>query len=252
MKQFIITSFAAISVARGAAQIDPAPLLFQSGENQTALIELYTSEGCSSCPPAGAWLSQLKATPRLWKDYVPVAFHVDYWDDLGWRDRWGAKKFTARQRAYAELWGGRTIYTPEFVVNGAEWDNDDSRKGLPKPTDKKAGVLTVSSEGTNRWQVSFVPATSLQSSFDVYAALLASGLSSDVKAGENRGRRLDHDFVVLELAKGPLSKREGVFRSEFVLSSKQKPTAGRMGIAVWVAPRNRLEPLQTVGGWLGK
>src|SRR5207248_11699212 len=118
---------------------------------------------------------------------------------------------------------------PEFVLNGAEWDNEASRKGIPKPTENRVGVLTVSSGGTNRWQVSFVPATSIQQSFDIYAALLASGLSSDVKAGENRGRRLDHDFVVLELAKGPLAKRDGVFRSEFVLGSKQKPTAGRLG-----------------------
>src|SRR5579859_7181132 len=76
-------------------------LVFESRTQQTALLELYTSEGCSSCPPAEAWLSRLKGSPVLWKDFVPVAFHVDYWDYLGWRDKLGARQFSERQRAYA-------------------------------------------------------------------------------------------------------------------------------------------------------
>src|SRR6266436_651609 len=79
-------------------------LRFQSNAKQTALIELYTSEGCSSCPPAEAWLSQLKADPRLWKDFVPLAFHVDYWDYLGWRDPFASKEWTARQYRYSAAW----------------------------------------------------------------------------------------------------------------------------------------------------
>src|ERR1043166_1377606 len=75
-------------------------LSFQSSEQRTPLIELYTSEGCSSCPPAEAWLSKLKTEAGLWKDFVPVAFHVDYWDHLGWRDRFASAVFTERQRAY--------------------------------------------------------------------------------------------------------------------------------------------------------
>src|SRR5215467_12960255 len=74
---------------------------FQSGTNRAALVELYTSEGCSSCPPAEEWLSQLKIDPRLWMDFVPVAFHVDYWVYLGWRDPFGTGSFSERQRAYA-------------------------------------------------------------------------------------------------------------------------------------------------------
>src|SRR5213592_2728274 len=69
------------------------PLTFQSSGKQTALIELYTSEGCSSCPPAETWLSRLKESPGLWKDFVPLAFHVDYWDYLGWGDPWANKSF---------------------------------------------------------------------------------------------------------------------------------------------------------------
>ena len=94
---------------------------FESGETQSTLIELFTSEGCSSCPPAEKWLSALKSNQDLWKKIVPVAFHVDYWDRLGWRDRFAKREFTSRQQRYAAGWGGDSIYTPAFVVNGKEW-----------------------------------------------------------------------------------------------------------------------------------
>src|SRR5690348_8781739 len=71
---------------------------FESGDTQTPLLELYTSEGCSSCPPAEAWLSQLKKSPKLWKDFVPVSFHVDYWDYLGWKDPFAMKAYSRRQQ----------------------------------------------------------------------------------------------------------------------------------------------------------
>src|ERR1041385_689795 len=84
-------------------------ITFQSSAVQTALLELYTSEGCSSCPPAEAQLSRLKKSSGLWKDFVPVAFHVDYWDYLGWRDPWASAEFSDRQRSYAQQWRGETI-----------------------------------------------------------------------------------------------------------------------------------------------
>ena len=96
-------------------------ITFQSTDEQTSLLELFTSEGCSSCPPAETWLSGLKAAPGLWKEFVPVAFHVDYWDYLGWRDPWGAKTFSLRQHAYAKTWRIDSVYTPAFILNGKEW-----------------------------------------------------------------------------------------------------------------------------------
>ena len=97
-------------------------LKFESRAGQhTSLVELYTSEGCSSCPPAEAWLSRLVASPQLWTEIVPVAFHVDYWDNLGWRDRFASAQWTARQRTYAANWGSDSVYTPGFVRDGREW-----------------------------------------------------------------------------------------------------------------------------------
>ena len=102
---------------------DAAPIQFQSPARQVALVELYTSEGCSSCPPAESWLSGLKEKPGLWNEFVPIAFHVDYWNYLGWRDKWSSKQYSDRQRDYAGVWGSESIYTPEFVLNGKEWRN---------------------------------------------------------------------------------------------------------------------------------
>src|SRR5262249_16012523 len=79
---------------------------FESCEMQSQLLELFTLEGCSSCPPAEKWLSALKSSSYLWKKAVPIAFHVDYWDHLGWRDRFAKPEFTSRQQRYAAAWGG--------------------------------------------------------------------------------------------------------------------------------------------------
>ena len=92
-------------------------LRFQSGEKRVALVELFTSEGCSSCPPAERTFSKLATNPALWKTFVPIALHVNYWDNLGWKDRLAAVEFTQRQHTYASAWRADTVYTPEFVLN---------------------------------------------------------------------------------------------------------------------------------------
>src|SRR5947208_6595486 len=113
---------------------------FESAPQRTHLIELFTSQGCSSCPPAEAWLSKLKREPRLWQDFVPLAFHVDYWDRLGWRDPVAAKEWTARQYQYSANWKSESVYTPGFVLDGHEW----SGRSVPPPSTDKPGVLKLS------------------------------------------------------------------------------------------------------------
>ena len=125
------------------------PKTFESGDTQSSLIELFTSEGCSSCPPAEKWLSALKSSSDLWKKAVPVAFHVDYWDHLGWRDRFAKPEFTSRQHRYAAAWGGDSVYTPSFVVNGKEWRDWFGGNAMPI-TSTKVGVLRVSVR--RRWE----------------------------------------------------------------------------------------------------
>lgn len=233
-----------------AVNAQNAPFTFQSSAKQTALIELYTSEGCSSCPPAETWLSRLKESPGLWKDFVPLAFHVDYWDYLGWRDPWANKSFSDRQRNYARQWHSESIYTPGFVLNGKEWRDWSGRKDGPKSAEVKAGVLTVSSSDTNHWQVRFAPANASSANYEVHAAWLAGGLSSQVKAGENRGRLLSHDFVVLKLATASLVRSGNVVQGEFILSQPRGGAESDLALAVWITPAAGLEPLQATGGWI--
>jgi len=227
-----------------------ALVTFQSATEQTALLELYTSEGCSSCPPAEAWLSGLKKSPGLWKDFVPLAFHVDYWDHLGWRDPWAERGFSDRQRAYAEIWHNESVYTPGFVLNGKEWGDSSRRKDALKPSGAKAGVLAVSSSDTNRWQVNFAPVNADDQNYEVHAALLAGDLSSDVKAGENRGRRLNHDFAVLTLVNAPLVRNGGLAQGDFVLTMPQNAAGSSLALAIWTTRTGSLVPLQSTGGWL--
>ncbi|MFN2476505.1 MAG: DUF1223 domain-containing protein, partial [Chthoniobacterales bacterium] len=106
-----LLSFALLAAAALAPASDAraADKMFESGPNKTRLLELFTSEGCSSCPPAEAWLSQLKDDARLWHDFVPLAFHVDYWDRLGWRDPFASKAWTARQYDYSARWKNGSV-----------------------------------------------------------------------------------------------------------------------------------------------
>jgi len=190
--------------------------------------------------------------PGLWKDFVPVAFHVDYWDYLGWRDPWASKSFSDRQRAHAKQWRTDSVYTPGFVLNGKEWRDWSGRKDGPKPGGAKAGLLTVSSSDTNRWQVSFAPVNTTDADYEIHAALLAGRLSSDVKAGENRGHRLSHDFVVLTFVKTSLVRSGDIAQGEFVLNQGRNGAESDLALAVWITPAGRLEPLQVTGGWLAR
>src|SRR6476659_1367183 len=134
------------------------PKTFESGDTQSSLIELFTSEGCSSCPPAEKWLSALKSSSDLWKKAVPVAFHVDYWDHLGWRDRFAKPEFTSRQQRYAAAWGGDSVYTPGFVVNGKEWRGWFGGNATPTSS-TKVGVFRVSLGTDGKVSASYTPET---------------------------------------------------------------------------------------------
>jgi hypothetical protein len=115
-------------------------LNFDSGPQRVHLIELFTSQGCSSCPPAEAWLSKLKSEPGLWKNFVPLAFHVDYWDRLGWRDPFAMKEWTARQYQYSANWKSEGVYTPGFVLDGRELTG----RSVPSAAVEKPGVWKFS------------------------------------------------------------------------------------------------------------
>lgn len=221
-----------------AVPLAAAPRHFTSGEGRTHLLELYTSEGCSSCPPAEAWLGGLRDAPGLWRDFVPVAFHVVYWDQLGWRDRFASKEFTARQYAYSAAWGSDTVYTPGFVLDGAEW----RKSAPPTAAATKAGLLAVEYADDGACAVKFAAT----GDYEVHVALLGGGIVSGVKAGENEGRTLHHEFVALALAAAPL--RDGA--AELKLPRGDDKGVTRHAVAVWITRRGSPTAVQATGGWV--
>ena len=242
------TVFLVACLALPATLSVAAEARFGSGPQQIALIELYTSEGCSSCPPAESWMSRLKDSPGLWKQFVPIAFHVDYWDRLGWRDRFSSQRWTERQRRYASLWQSESIYTPAVVVNGRE------QRGLPdgslsQPNEKQAGVLDVTTSDGKNFSVEFRPEKESGSDWEVHVALLGSGISSNVRAGENSGRNLKHDFVVVDLRDATMKSENGTLRAHLTMEAMGE-TGARKAAAVWISERERLAPVQATGGWL--
>jgi hypothetical protein len=237
----------AISISCGAFAGD---FRFASGATQTSLLELYTSEGCSSCPPAEAWLNKLKDSPGLWKDFAPVAFHVDYWNSLGWKDRWSSGAFAERQSDYARLWHAENIYTPEFVLNGEEWHNWLGLRSAPPSSGANAGALEITSTNGGDWQASFTPPAAVNGNFEIQAALLAGGLGADVTGGENRGRKLQHEFTVLDLSHIGLTTSNGVARGKFLLPFARHAAEKNLAVAVWITRAGEMKPLQATGGWL--
>lgn len=242
MRPFLLLGAA---LAAGIA-VHAAELRFTSGPARTSLLELYTSEGCSSCPPAEHWLDALHNESGLWHDFVPVEFHVNYWDRLGWPDRFATREFTQRQYDHAAAWDSGSVYTPCFVRNGAEWHVE----ALP-PAGGKAGVLTVVISPDGAAHAEFVPDGAVaKQDYDLHVALLGSGFSSRVTAGENRGETLRHEFVALALADHPLASADGTAHAEFSLPTPKITDAPRRAVAVWVTRRGDRIPLQATGGWL--
>ncbi|PYJ08119.1 MAG: DUF1223 domain-containing protein [Verrucomicrobia bacterium] len=226
-----------------AATAQGGETVFESKPTRTHLIELFTSEGCSSCPPAEAWLSNLKNEPGLWQDFVPIAFHVDYWDHLGWRDPFASKTWTERQADYSARWKSESVYTPAFVLDGKIWHN----AAPPPAATEPAGVLKITISG-ERVTAAFKPSTETARHYEIHLARLGFALGTDVTAGENRGRKLMHDFVVLGLTNEAM--KSGAKEMKLPADSSNQVANTRSAIAAWVTQAGQLEPIQAVGGWL--
>lgn len=225
-----------------------APVELESPETRATLLELYTSEGCSSCPPADRWLSGLQDDPRLWRELVPVAFHVDYWDYIGWPDRFASPAYGARQRDYARTRAVSTVYTPGLVLAGEEWRSWFFAPVLRIDNDEQVGRLTLDvSDGKAR--MAFTPSIPVAPDLELHVAILGFDLATEVRAGENAGRKLRHDFVVLGYRSVPTRRRDGVHTADLSLPPA-KVASERTAIAAWLSPPDDPRPVQAVGGWL--
>ena len=192
----------------------------KSGEERASLVELYTSEGCSSCPRADKWLSQLdqqsndiEASKRtkLGKQIVPLAFHVDYWNYIGWVDPFSQSRFTSRQREIAHRGKLATIYTPQVVLNGRDY-RGWRQHNIPALLKKVRGNLPQSDislklNDTGSGRVNLQISATLRNGVNaedaqLTIALFENNLKNSINAGENSGRVLSHDNVVREIS-GP-------------------------------------------------
>ena len=174
-----------------------------SGATVPAIVELYTSEGCDSCPPADRWLSSLKDQAAR-GTLLPLAFHIDYWDYLGWKDPYAIPAFGERQRERASAAGAKVVYTPQVLFENREfqqWRRTTAQK-LPleaaKPSRAELQVAAVT-KGTRPGSINVTVTGATRPNArgsEAYVAIYENDLASDVKAGENRGVILHHDFVV--------------------------------------------------------
>ena len=219
-------------------------ITFSSGQQQTLLIELYTSEGCSSCPPAEEFLNSLKQHQDIWRVYIPVAFHVDYWDYLGWRDPYADAAYAKRQSWYAQQHNLRTVYTPAFVVNGKAWRRGWFNRQMPK-NGKSSGELKITIND-KQLTASYTPVTSFAEKVTLNIAVLGMDLISHIEAGENTGRSARHEFVVVGYK--TINSNNGHWATS--LPKLHYEAARQYAIAVWVNRLNDPTPLQTVGGEL--
>jgi hypothetical protein len=182
-----------------------------SPKHRVALLELYTSQGCSSCPPAEQWLSRLKKTGISSEQIIPLAFHVTYWDYIGWKDRYGSERYDNRQREIARYNSKGTIYTPQFVLDG-----NDYRIQRQFSSDVSAIVFKPSSvdlkinakhEGGPLLSVELSAdiSRSTAKGVELFIALYENNLINHIEGGENEGEQLQHDYVVRQFY-GPFKK----------------------------------------------
>lgn len=173
----------------------------QSPAHTVALLELYTSEGCSSCPPADRFVSGLRDAGLGADQVVPLSLHVDYWDDIGWKDRFAQPAYTERQHWLSALAASRTIYTPEIFIAGQElreWRSatPDAVRRINRQPARAHIAISLGGRAARGLQVD-VHATAAGGG-NLFVALYENGLSSAVRAGENRGATLRHDYVARE------------------------------------------------------
>jgi hypothetical protein len=245
--RFLLAAFFMLPGLSSAAQCTA-----QSGPGTAALVELYTSEGCSSCPPADRWLSGL-SDRYPGGSLVPLALHVDYWDYIGWKDPYAKREFSLRQRKLTQLQRMAFVYTPQVMLQGRDfrgWGGKAFDEALARINAQPARAsLQLAILGVEEGAVLEVETTAklVHPSDDaaLYVAAYRGRLESQVKAGENRGRRLRHDYVVLEWL-GPFSFKGTGLTERRKLPLLPGAVAANSGVAAFVQDRRSGEVLQAL------
>jgi hypothetical protein len=235
MKQFFIFLTAAAIISFSGCNMQNKTAIAQSEtakQNQSnkltetkskspVLVELFTSEGCSSCPPADRVLAQLeKEQPIADAEIITLALHVDYWNYLGWRDEFSQKQFSERQNGYVEKFKIESVYTPQMVVDGQAQlvgsNHGAANKAISDALKTNKATIELSNAG-NKLKIKISELPAHDDSY-VWLAIAEDNLKTNVRRGENSGRTLDHVSVAREMKLlGNLAAADKSFESETVL-----------------------------------
>lgn len=234
---------------------DAGQCVARSGAHTAALVELYTSEGCSSCPPADRWLSSLGAQGYAPERVVPLSLHVDYWDYIGWKDPYAKREFSLRQRKLTQLQRLALVYTPQVMLQGRDfrrWGTQAFDEAVAKINARPAKArieLAIRGAGATGLEVEAKAELLERAQLDhaaLYVAAYQNRLVSRVDAGENRGRVLAHDYVVLEW-QGPFGFGPDARLAERrALPLLPRASAADSGAVAFVQNRRSAEVLQAL------
>lgn len=184
-----------------------------SGKHRIALLELYTSEGCSSCPPAEKLLGELEAHDLPASAVIPMALHVDYWDYIGWKDEFAKPAHTERQRRLGRMNRLNTIYTPQFVLNGKDLRPIGTiTRRLPSINQQSAALkidISASFDADNHLNIRWTTEPALPPESRLFLVVTESHLTTEIGAGENQGSTLNHDHVVRAMIQIPANANSG-------------------------------------------
>ena len=233
--------------ASGVANAAAGQCIAHSPAHRVALVELYSSEGCNSCPPADNWLSQWKQGGAA-QGVVPLALHVDYWNSLGWTDRFSQHRFTERQQTLTDVAGAHTIYTPEVFVAGRElrsWSSagsfaDRVRQIVAQPASADVALELAPRAGSPSGgfdiDAQFTSHAATADPLNAYVAVYENALTSQVRAGENSGATLHHERVVRQwIGPVPLAAGHAQIRRDVMLDAVDAGApADRFGVVAFV------------------
>ncbi len=254
MKLKYVLAAAAVTLA-GTAQAAAPVCSAQSTGRTAVLVELYTSEGCDSCPAADRWLSSLFAQGFRPDRVVPLALHVDYWDYIGWKDPFAKGEFSVRQRKLAQMKRPVIVYTPQVLLQGQDfrrWSGGEFSEQVMRINSRPAraritlAIRAVAPDAIHAELSAMLTDPAEKKNAAVYLAAYENKLASDVAAGENRGRRLEHDFVVREWI-GPIGFGEGPkIEEKRALPLLPGTNAKNLGVAAFVQNRATSDVLQAL------
>ncbi len=235
-----LTLIAAAAALAACASILPV----QAAQTNPVIVELFTSEGCSSCPPADTLLSQYaKSSPVPGVEVIALGEHVDYWNHGGWADPFSAAKFTARQNDYSNAFHLDSVYTPQIIVDGKAQlvgsDDDAARAAIARAARLPKAEVSVTKTAIGQFSVSVshLPASAGSDPADVFLAVTEDNLTSSVGGGENAGRHLSHSAVVRELV--PIGTVTGnTFTASPTVTLKSGWRRGHLHAVVFAQERN--------------